>query len=87
MRQALRGLIYDKGRRTLSLGRTAFWLLLSASLYIWLWRSQDIPTGLLTVLLGLLAYVTSDKAVQVAGQVVGRRGSVPRTVTVADDGS
>ncbi len=53
------------GHRAMSLGRLAFCVMLIQAQWIWSGFSDqaDLPTGQMTVLLALLAYITGSKAI------------------------
>lgn len=56
---------FKGGVLAVSLGRVAFMALFAQSMWIWSeWsKPEDLPAGMLTVLLGLLAYITGGKVV------------------------
>lgn len=70
---ALRGLIFDKGRRTLSMGRTMAWLLLGVSFYYWIALQRDIPSTLETALMVVMTYVLGDKGLRAYNAVSARK--------------
>lgn len=57
--------VKDNGTRAVSMGRVAFLALFAQAMWIWSGWSEavDLPGGMLTILGGLLAYITGTKVV------------------------